>query len=319
MTARVSPVVTPILQRRLILVLGKGGVGRSTVAASIAAATARAGRRTLLFEANAKDRFGDFFGAPEVGPEIVKLRKNLFAVNTTPADALEEYGLMILRFRRVYKMVFENRITEAFIKAIPGVEDYAILGKAWFHTKERKGGKPVWDTVVFDMAASGHSLAMLRIPWAITKTVPEGPLTRDAKEIQNLISDTEQTAIVMVTMAEDMPTNEAIDLAGQLDSHLGVSLSTVVVNQLYEDRFPERSPQAAVLSCLETEKLSDGLTAIAEHGLQHRARRKLGEHYLGRLKSALSAAQLHLPRLFVSRLGQDEIDSFSEKLSAELP
>lgn len=311
--------MTPILQRRLILVLGKGGVGRSTVAASIAAATARAGRRTLLFEANAKDRFGEFFGGPEVGPDIVQLRKNLFAVNTTPADALEEYGLMILRFRRVYKMVFENRITEAFIKAIPGVEDYAILGKAWFHTKERKSGRAVWDTVVFDMAASGHSLSMLRIPWAITKTVPEGPLTRDAKEIQALLSDSEQTAIVMVTMAEDMPTSEAIDLAGQLDTHLGVGLSTVVVNQLYEDRFPEKSPQAAVLACLESEDLPAELAAIAEHGLQHQSRRKLGEHYLGRLKGALSAVQLHLPRLFVSRLGSAEIDSLSEKLSAELP
>ena len=269
-------------------------MGRSTVAASIAAATARAGRRTLLFEANAKDRFGEFFGTPEVGPKISQLRKNLFAVNTTPADALEEYGLMILRFRRVYKMVFENRITEAFIKAIPGVEDYAILGKAWFHTKERKGGKPVWDTVVFDMAASGHSLSMLRIPWAIAKTVPEGPLTRDAREIQALLTDTDRTAFVMVTMAEDMPTSEAIDLAGQLDLHLGVELSSLVVNQLYKERFPEKSPQEAVLKCLETENPRGDLAAITQHGLQHQSRRKLGEHYLARLKSALSTAALCL-------------------------
>ncbi len=294
-------------------------MGRSTVAASIAAATARAGRRTLLFEANAKDRFGEFFGTPEVGPKISQLRKNLFAVNTTPADALEEYGLMILRFRRVYKMVFENRITEAFIKAIPGVEDYAILGKAWFHTKERKGGKPVWDTVVFDMAASGHSLSMLRIPWAIAKTVPEGPLTRDAREIQALLTDTDRTAFVMVTMAEDMPTSEAIDLAGQLDLHLGVELSSLVVNQLYKERFPEKSPQEAVLKCLETENPRGDLAAITQHGLQHQSRRKLGEHYLARLKSALSTAQLHLPRLFVSRMTTKEIDEFSETLSAQLP
>lgn len=299
--------------------LGKGGVGRSTVAASIAAATAKAGRRTLLFEANAKDRFGEFFEAPEVGPAVTKLRKNLFAVNTTPADALEEYGLMILRFRRVYKMVFENRITEAFIKAIPGVEDYAILGKAWFHTKERKGGKPVWDTVVFDMAASGHSLSMLRIPWAITKTVPEGPLTRDAREIQALLTDTERTAFVMVTMAEDMPTSEAIDLSGQLDEHLGVDLSSLVVNQLYVDRFPEASPQEAVLKCLETEDPQGDLAAIVEHGLQHQSRRALGEQYLTRLKNALSTAQLHLPRLFVPRMTTVEIDGFSETLSENLP
>ncbi|MCP4449747.1 MAG: ArsA family ATPase [Myxococcales bacterium] len=311
--------MTPILQRRLILVLGKGGVGRSTVAASIASATAKAGRRTLLFEANAKDRFGEFFACPEVGPKVSKLGKNLFAVNTTPAAALEEYGLMILRFRRVYKMVFENRITEAFIKAIPGVEDYAVLGKAWFHTKERKGGQPVWDTVVFDMAASGHSLAMLRIPSTITNTVPEGPLTRDAREIQSLLADEERTAIVMVTMAEDMPTSEAIELTGQLKTHLGIGPSTLVVNQLYDKRFPERSPQEAILGCLEAEAPPGDLAAITEHGLQHQSRRKLGEHYLGRLKKALGTAQLHLPRLFVSRITKAEIDAFSESLAAELP
>lgn len=311
--------MTPILQRRLILVLGKGGVGRSTVAASIAAATARAGRRTLLFEANAKDRFGGFFGCPEIGPEITKLRTNLFAVNTTPANALEEYGLMVLKFRRVYKMVFENRITEAFIKAIPGVEDYAILGKAWYHTKETKGGKPVWDTVVFDMAASGHSLSMLRIPWAITQTVPEGPLTRDAREIQKLLTDENRTAFVMVTMAEDMPTSEAIDLSGQLDEHLGVDLDSLVVNQLYEDRFPAKSPQESVLECLEKVDPDGPLAAITEHGLQHQSRRDLGEHYLARLREALGTAQLHLPRLFVSKMSTTEIDGFSETLAAELP
>ncbi len=303
--------------------LGKGGVGRSTVAASIAAATARAGRRTLLFEANAKDRFGQLFGRPDVGLEISQLRKNLFAVNTTPAAALQEYGLMILRFRRVYKMVFENRITEAFVKAIPGVEDYAVLGKAWFHTKEHKAGKPLWDTVVFDMAASGHSLSMLRIPWAITKTVPEGPLTRDAKKMQELITDPERTGVVMVTMAEDMPTSEAIDLSRQLREHLSLPLSTLIVNQLYPERFPDDSPQESVLDALERETVSGtfsaDLSALREHGLQHRSRRRLGEHYLERLKNALDVTQLHLPRLFVAKLGEPEIDAFAQDLAAKLP
>src|SRR5262245_54853352 len=116
-----------LFDKRLILVGGKGGVGRSTVAAAIASICASRGRKTLLFEANANDRFGSYFGKPPVGTTITQLGTNLSAVNTTPAAALAEYGLMILKFKTVYDMIFENRITKAFIRAIPGLDDYALL------------------------------------------------------------------------------------------------------------------------------------------------------------------------------------------------
>lgn len=311
--------MTSLFEKRFILVVGKGGVGRSTVAASIAAACARKGRKTLLFEANAKDRFGEFFGRPAVGTDIVRLADNLHAINTTPAHALEEYGLMVLRFRRVYKLVFENRITEAFIKAIPGIEDYALLGKAWFHTTETKGRSKVWDTVVFDMAASGHSLSMLQIPWSIMSAVPEGPLTQDAREIQKLLLDASLTSTVMVTMAEDMPSNEAIDLAGQMRSLMNLPITELVINQLYRDRFPAGSPQAQVLEALEqSDALSSDLEALREHGEQCRSRRALNETYLSRLAKAMHCPTAKLPRLFVPKLGRDEIDDLSRQLEDAL-
>src|SRR5215208_5359672 len=220
-----------LFDKRLILVCGKGGVGRSTVAASLAAACARRGRKTLLFEANAKDRFGEYFGKPPLGPTVTQLAPNLGGVNTNPHAALEEYGLMVLKFRTVYEMVFENRVTKAFLRAIPGLDDYSMLGKAWFHTTEEKRGKPIWDNVVFDMPASGHSVSMLRVPWVITETVPEGPLTRDARTIKKLLCDPAQTAAILVTLAEEMPVNEAIELEGKLIA-LGIVPQQLLVNQV---------------------------------------------------------------------------------------
>ena len=201
-----------LLDRRLILVLGKGGVGRTTVAAAIAMSCARRGKRTLLYQTNANDRLGPYYGKPPVSYEPVELEKNLYAINTTPAEAITEYGLMILKFKTVYDMVFENRVTKAFIRAIPGLDDYALLGKMWYATTDAKRGKPVWDTVVFDLPASGHSVSMLRIPTVITETVPEGPLTRDARSVQDLLTDKERTAAIIVTLAEEMPVNEACEL-----------------------------------------------------------------------------------------------------------
>jgi len=313
-----------LFDKRLILVLGKGGVGRSTVAASIASACARRGRKTLLFETNATDRFGAYFGRPPVGPDIAALAPNLWGVNATPATALHEYGLMVLKFERVYQMVFENRLTKAFLRAIPGLDDYSLIGKAWFHTTEEKRGKPVWDTVVFDMPASGHSLSMLRIPWTIVDTVPEGPLTRDARAVQALLHDRARTSLILVSLAEEMPANEARELQEKL-ALLGLGPEHLVVNQIYPNRFPPGSPPARVLTAL-LEAGAPGspaqgnshtpapLLELARHGEMARARRALNERYLAQLSSHVRAPLTELPLLFVPRLGPEHIQVLSRRL-----
>lgn len=307
-----------VLDKRLILVAGKGGVGRSTVAASIAMATARRGRNTLLVEANANDRYGSFFSAPPVGPQVVRLGERLHAVNTNPAAALEEYGMMVLRFRRVYRMVFENRVTKYFLRAIPGLDDYAVIGKVWFHTTEERRGKPVWDTVVFDLPASGHSMSMLRIPWVILDTIPEGPLTRDARSLVNLLRDKQRTAITMVTLAEEMPANEARELSEMLGSELDLRVDQLFINQVYPERFGDGSPQAAVLDALVDARAGSPVDEVADHAALARARRKLNDHYIAQLAQTIDAPQHQLPRLFVPSLGNDEINTLSVLIEQQL-
>lgn len=325
------------LDRRFILVAGKGGVGRSTVAASIAAATARRGRKTLLFQANANDRYGAFFGkGAEVGPEIVRLRANLYALNTNPAAALEEYGLMVLRSRRVYRMVFENRLTKYFLRAIPGLDDYSVIGKAWFHTEETRRGRPLWDTVIFDLPASGHSLSMLKIPQVILETVPEGPLTRDARKLVELLRDPARTALILVTLAEEMPSNEARELSEALEAELSLSVSHLLINQVYPDRFPESSPEAAILDRLidhvpahqspdpvtranaidHRDGIDADVAAVTAHAELATRRRRLNERYLARLEGALAVPQSQLPLLFAPSLGPAEIDELSTRIEA---
>ena len=301
-------------ERRLIVVFGKGGVGRSTVAAAIAGQLARAGKRTLLYETNANDRFGRYFDQPPVGPEMSQLAPNLWAVNATPATALEEYGLMVLRWKSVYEMVFENRVTKAFLRAIPGVDDYALLGKVWFHTTEEKRGKPVWDTVVFDMPASGHSVSMLKVPWVIVDTVPEGPLTRDARSVKALLLDPAQTSAVIVTLAEEMPVNEAIELEGQL-GQLGVAPQQLVVNQVYPDHVPAGTPVARVLDALIAAPAPGSpLAEVTEHASLSRDRRRLNEHYLTELRRRTRTPIVELPMLFAQTLGSAHVRELGERL-----
>jgi anion-transporting ArsA/GET3 family ATPase len=328
-----------LLDKRLILIVGKGGVGRSTVAAAVASACARRGKRTLLYEANANDRFGHFFGTTPVGPEIKSLARNLSAVNTNPAAALEEYGMMILRFRRVYKMVFENRVSRYFLRAVPGLDDYSIVGKAWYHTTEIERGKPLWDTVVFDMPASGHSLSMLRLPKVILDTVPEGPLTASAGEVRSLLLDPRRTTILLVTLAEEMPVNEARELTAALDRELGMRVSHVIINQVYPERIADGSLPARVLDALEQQPglvgkdlgqlvgdPAPGLTpaeqrelaSLIAHSQLARGRRRLNERYIAELQASLKVPHSQLPYLFAPTLGPTEIETLSRLLEERL-
>ncbi len=306
-----------LLDRKLILVLGKGGVGRSTMAAAIASACARRGRKTLLFQSNAADRVGDYFGRPPLATTPSELAPGLWGVNTNPAAALREYGLMILKFQKVYELIFENRITRAFLRAIPGLDDYSVLGKAWFHTTEQSRKRPAWDTVVFDMPASGHSLTMLRIPWVILETVPEGPLTRDAREVQVLLRDPVRTAAVLVTLAEEMPTQEARELTGKLET-LGIRPQRVLVNQVASDHLPVSSAGARVVAALEEASATPPLDAIIAQAGMARARRTLNQHYLTEIALTIPAPSHAMPYLARTRLGPAEIGLLSKLVESAL-
>jgi len=307
-----------VFEKRLILVVGKGGVGRSTVAAAIAGQCARAGRNTLLYETNANDRFGNYFDKPTVGTELSQLAPNLFAVNATPASALEEYGLMILRWKSVYEMVFENRVTKAFLRAIPGLDDYALLGKAWFHTTEEKRGRPIWDTVVFDMPASGHASSMLRVPWVISDTVPEGPLTRDARTVKELLTDPARTATVLVTLAEEMPVNEAIELETKL-SAIGIIPQHLIVNQVFPEHFPPGSPIDNVLDeLIAANPQSQPLESVITHASLSRDRHDLNARYLDEIRKRAKAPLVELPMLFTKRLEMQHIQALGQRLVSSL-
>lgn len=302
--------------KRLILVGGKGGVGRTTVASAIALECARRGRRTLLLQANAADRVGGYFGRAPIGTDIVELGANLWGVNTTPATALAEYGLMILKFGPVYDMVFENRLTKGFLRAIPGLDDYAVLGKAWFHTTELERGKPRFDTLVFDMPASGHSVSMLRIPQVIVETVPDGPLTRDARTLLGLLRDPARTATLLVTLAEEMPVNEVRELGDKLAS-MGIEASARIANQVYPDRLAPGALPRRVLDALGDTR-DDALAAVAAHARLAAARGQLNARYLAELRAAAPTPTVVLPMLFAPTFGPAQLAALADELRAQL-
>src|SRR5580700_7252252 len=223
--------------KRFVLVTGKGGVGKTTVCAAEALALAAKGKRVLVAMCSAKERLSAMLGVAPIGSDVTPVADNVWAVNMQPEKALEEYGILVLHSRTLYKTLFDNNYVRKFLRAVPGMQEWSMLGKAWWHTTEKlKDGSFKYDVVILDAPATGHGLDMLRVPKVIVDVVPAGLLRRDAERAWALFQDRETCAIVLVTLPEEMPTTETIELSQAL-GEMGLSVARVVVNAVLPPLF----------------------------------------------------------------------------------
>jgi anion-transporting ArsA/GET3 family ATPase len=310
---------TPVLERKFLMVAGKGGVGRTTVAAALARAATAAGKRVLLAQMESADRLARLFGlARPVPDEVVPVGQGMWAVNMTPKSALHEYALMVLKYESLYRALFENKAVRGFLGAVPGLDAYAMLGKAWWHTTELVDGRPRFDLVIVDGPASGHAARVLAIPQAILDAVPKGPLARDAGAIRALLSDPTRFAFVMVTLPEELPARETASLAHEASRTLKLALAPLIVNGVPSARFSD----PAVVSLLDaTAPATLGATGaplastLAGARLLHQ-RRQDAEQNLARLRDDPGLPMIELPRLPATSLGPDEVAQLAEVISA---
>jgi anion-transporting ArsA/GET3 family ATPase len=305
-----------MLHKRLIIIGGKGGVGRTTVAAALATVLARRGRRVLLAHVRTRQRVGEMLGCEAIDEEIREVEPNLWAVNMNPRAALREQGLKVLRFKAVYRAVMENRLVKYFLRAIPSLDEYSMLGKAWYHSTElTEHGEHRYETVIFDGPATGHLVTMLRIPHVILDVVPEGPLTRDAVQIRDLLVDGERTSMWIVTLAEEMAVAEAADLFQAARGELRVPLGPLVVNALYPDDL-ERAP--ALREAFEALALRQGFDArlapLVAATETLRSRRAINRVHLDRLEQEVPLSRMELPHLFTQAIGRRELDRLAARL-----
>lgn len=303
-----------ILDKRLIIVTGKGGVGKSTVSAALALCAVRQGKRVLVCELGAKERIATLFGAPGGGAEVRELEPGLNVVHVQPKEAMREYGLMKLKFQTIYNAVFENRLVRAFLRLIPSLAETVMLGKVWFEVEAMEGGRPRWDLVILDAPATGHGVSLLRVPEVLLDTVPPGPLREDARRMKDTLVDPERTSLQIVALPEEMPVNESLELHDQVRDVLGIPLGRLFLNAWVEPRFEEADiARLTELYAAEAEgPLLSPAGAAAGSGLHHHSRARLSDYYRRKLEVEITDMPLvRLPRLYTPTWGRAEVEALS--------
>ncbi len=299
--------------RRLLYVTGKGGVGKTTVAAALGMAAAEAGRRTIVCEVAEQDRVSRAFKREGVVAETeVELAENLWAITIDPQRALEEW--LARQTGGSLRVLARSSAFQYFVAAAPGAKELITIAKVWelgqMERWDRRGR--TYDLVVVDAPSSGHGVAMLKTPQTFGEIARVGPIRRQAFRVRDMLSDPEKTGYLAVALPEEMPVNETLELERRLPEAVGTGLAAIVVNGMWPDRFS--AGDAEVMRAALDGRRDGPLQAALTSYERARAQRS----HLRRLRRATSARVVTLPYLFESELGLPQFEQLAGNLARKL-
>ena len=314
---------TALLDRRLVIVTGKGGTGKTTIAAALALAASRAGKRVLAAETGPDEDLARLLapGSPPVGYRGRELLPGLRVMRIDPFEALSEYlGLQIGAPRLVHRML-SNRAFHQLMAASPGWRELITLGKLWHLEQMTDGqGRPSWDLIVVDAPATGHGVAFLNVPSVVASAVRSGPLRRHSQAVEDLLKDPARTLLLPVTLPEELPTRETTELVKRVREEAGIAIDRVVVNCIVPQPFPTGLAELdAALARLSPQLRCGELPSAG--ALTHCASFLRGRHDLSLahidLVGELTGLPLvHLPFLATGVTGPDTLEILSRGLVA---
>jgi len=273
-----------LAHRRLLVVTGKGGVGKTTITAVLGRLLAARGRRTLLLEVDPRESLPAQLGVPPSGGEPVRVDVRLWFESLQPRAVLEALVRQKVAVPLLARKIVGSAVFRHFADGAPGLKEMAVLGHAL--QVVRGEAKPRVDTVVLDAPATGHGMSMMWAPLLVSDVLGRGPLGSLARELADFVRDPQEVAVIIGTLAEEMPVQETVELIAQLRERLGRPPELVVVNGLYP-AFPPRAPRVSA--------------RVAEALLLWRHRRQANERELVRLAQTWQGPRVKLPLLALER------------------
>jgi anion-transporting ArsA/GET3 family ATPase len=287
-----------LLDKRLVVVTGKGGAGKTTVAVALGLAAARRGKRVVLCEVAGRDRMS------QLVPELT-------TVSVEPDQAKQEWLRYQLKSRTLAGVLGGSNLFQYLTAAAPGLTELVTIGKVWDLAQlEPRTTDSAFDLAIVDAPATGHGLAMLRAPGTYATIARVGPVSRHAERIDGFLRDARQTGVLAVALPEEMPVNETVEFERALDRELGMAVDAILVNAVHPARF--RAPEIERLRKVASD--TPVTRAALDAALSEHTRARAEHGQVRRLRRAAKAPVTTLPRMFEPELGRDAL----ERLSAEL-
>lgn len=307
-----------ILDRRLVFVTGKGGVGKTSVAAALGELAARRGKRTLVCEMDAKGALAGAFDALPLTFEPRRLGPNLLGMAMNTEDSLREYLRLFVRVPFIGKIGPLARTFDFVADAAPGVKEILAVGKLCYEVRERR-----YDLVVVDAEATGHIVAQIGAPKVIRDLVQVGLVREQTDWMLALLQDPDITGVAIVTTPEEMPVTETVDLLERLEPETGVVPSVVIANRVLPALFDD--DQREIVHHLDDARnvlvaaAGKGANAVVRAAGINEARRRIGDEHLDRLRDAIIDLPLvPIPEMFTRATGPRVVALIADALDRQI-
>lgn len=306
-----------LLDRRLLMFTGKGGVGKSTVVAAVAIEAARRGGRPLVVELGHRASMEPVFNVSGIGYEPKAVGRGVHAMNMDFQLALQDYITEHVRVQRLTKAILQNKALQRFFAAAPSVSEVATLNKLSALERETVDGKPKWDPILVDLDATGHALMLLNTPNVMNRLVGQGPMRRLIDGFSELLRDPKRSVLSLVTLPRELVAQETKELYQKLRSEHDVPLGTLFVNQV-----PQLDVDAEAMAQLDAArgKAPEGGDEFAALNLleRHAERVERARVQIDALRNSVDLPMVELP-VALAGLDLDAIARFGERALAPSP
>jgi anion-transporting ArsA/GET3 family ATPase len=318
---------------RVLIVSGKGGVGKTTVAAALALVAARRGRTVCLAEVDRKGSLPKLFDAPDLGYEPAEMAPGVWGMNIVPEAALAEYLEVQYHMKRISKAFTSTHFVDYITTAAPGLKDILVLGKIWYLEQGRDTGAKHrhFDTIVVDAPAAGHMLSFLSAPMGLSDALQIGPVRRQSDWLLEMLRDPARTRVHLVTLPEEMPVNETLETSEALRAHVGITTGAVFANAVYSRLFtPAEAKRVTTMDAGEAGVLvteakavgldldNDDIDALLGYGRFLEARRSIQTRHLKDLTAGIADPVIELPFLFSAGLALPDIETLADRVELEI-